>query len=69
MPGENATLNVLVNGTEIFPITKLAGEGVASLFWQKYTTTIVAASSETTIALMNGDVPNASTAMGWTESR
>jgi uncharacterized protein DUF642 len=53
--GTTSTLNVFVNGTQTFSITNLAGAGLTSIFWQKYTTTIVAASSETTIAFMNGD--------------
>jgi|HubBroStandDraft_4_1064222.scaffolds.fasta_scaffold596458_1 hypothetical protein len=55
--GTTSTLNVFVNGTQTFSITNLAGAGLTSIFWQKYTTTIVAASSETTLAFMNGDGP------------
>ncbi len=59
--GTTSTLSVFVNGTQTFSITNLAGAGLASIFWQKYTTTIVAASSETTIAFMNGDGPTDNT--------
>lgn len=55
--GISSTLNVLVNGTQIFAVTNFAGEGLTSIVWQKYTTTIVATSSETTFAFMNGDGP------------
>ena len=59
--GTTSTLNVFVNGTQTFSITNLAGAGLDSIFWQKYTTTIVAASSETTLAFMNGDGPTDNT--------
>ena len=55
--GLTSTLNVFVNGTQIFAVTNFAGEGLTSIVWQKYTTTIVATSSETTFAFMNGDGP------------
>jgi len=59
--GTTSTLNVFVNGTQTFSITNLAGAGLTSIFWQKYTTTIVATSSETTLAFMNGDGPDDNT--------
>ena len=55
--GATSTLNVFVNGTQTFSIANLAGAGLTYLFWQRYTTTFVAASSETTIAFINGDGP------------
>ncbi len=54
----SSTLNVFVNGTQTFAVTSFAGEGMTSVVWQKYTTTIVATSAETTIAFMNGDGPD-----------
>lgn len=54
----SSTLNVFVDGAQTFAVTNFAGEGLTSIVWQKYTTTIVASSAETTIAFMNGDGPD-----------
>jgi hypothetical protein len=54
----SSTLNVFVNGTQTFAVTNFAGAGLDMIVWQKYTTTIVATSSQTIIAFMNGDVPD-----------
>jgi Protein of unknown function (DUF642) len=59
--GTTSTVNVFVNGTETFSITNLAGAGLTYMFWQRYTTTFVAISSETTLAFMNGDGPTDNT--------
>ena len=59
--GATSTVNVFVNGTETFSITNLAGAGLTYIFWQRYTTTFVATSSETTLAFMNGDGPTDNT--------
>ena len=53
-----STVNVFINGAQTFDITNLAGEGLTYIVWQKYTTTIVATSAQTTIAFMNGDGPD-----------
>jgi hypothetical protein len=50
-------VHVFVNGIQTFSITNLAGAGLTYIFWQKYTTTFVAASSETTLTFINGDGP------------
>jgi hypothetical protein len=55
--GLTSTVNVFVNGSQTFAVTNTAGQGLTSIFWQRYTTTMVATSSETTIAFMNGDGP------------
>jgi hypothetical protein len=55
--GLTSTVNVFVNGIQTFAVTNTAGQGLTSIFWQRYTTTMVATSSETTIAFMNGDGP------------
>ncbi|MGA2735878.1 MAG: DUF642 domain-containing protein [Bryobacteraceae bacterium] len=59
--GNTSTVNVFVNGAQTFAITNLAGAGLTYIFWQRYTTTFVAASSETTLAFMNGDGPTDNT--------
>jgi archaellum component FlaG (FlaF/FlaG flagellin family) len=53
--GTTSTVNVLVNGTQVFSATNSLGEGETKQVWQKFTTTITASSSQTTIAFMNGD--------------
>jgi hypothetical protein len=53
--GTTSTVNVLVDGTPVFSATNSMGQGQNKQVWQKFTTTITAASSQTTIAFINGD--------------
>jgi hypothetical protein len=53
--GTTSTVLVLVNGTQVFTAVNSLGAGQAKQVWQKFTTTITASSSETTISFMNGD--------------
>ena len=56
--GTTSTVNVLVNGTQVFTATNSRGAGQTKLVWQKFTTTITATSARTTIAFVNGDPPS-----------
>ena len=56
--GVSSTVNVLVDGQQVYQATNSKGKWRTSLTWQKFTTTIVATSSETTIAFINGDTPS-----------
>ncbi|HLY17145.1 MAG TPA: DUF642 domain-containing protein [Bryobacteraceae bacterium] len=56
--GTTSTVNVLVNGTQVYTATNTKGNGLAKQVWQKFTTTITAVSAHTTIAFMNGDPSN-----------
>jgi len=56
--GVSSTVNVWVDGQQVYQATNSRGKVRTSLTWQKFTTTIVAASSETTIAFINGDPPS-----------
>jgi len=53
--GVSSTVNVWVDGQQVYRATNSRGRGKTSLTWQKFTTTIVATSSTTTIASINGD--------------
>lgn len=53
--GVSSTVNVLVDDQQVFQATNSTGKGRTALTWQKFTTTIVATSSQTTIAFINGD--------------
>jgi hypothetical protein len=54
--GVSSTVNVLVNGTQVFSATNSRGTGQTAMVWQKFTTTITATSSRTTISFVNGDL-------------
>ena len=54
--GVSSTVNVLVNGQQIFTATN--SRKSTTQVWKQFSTTITAASSKTTIALMNGDPAN-----------
>jgi hypothetical protein len=56
--GVSSTVNVLVNGKQVFTGTNSKGTGESKQVWQKFATTITAASGHTTIAFMNGDSPS-----------
>jgi len=56
--GVTSTVNVLVDGQQVFQATNSRGKVRTALTWQKFTTTIVATSSQTTIAFVNGDPPS-----------
>ena len=53
--GTTSTVNVLVDGAQVFSATNSMGQGQSKQVWQKFTTTIMAASTQTTIAFINGD--------------
>ena len=53
--GVSSTVNVLVDGQQVFQAINSKGKVRTALTWQKFTTTIVATSSQTTIAFINGD--------------
>jgi hypothetical protein len=56
--GETSTVNVLVNGQQAFTATNSRGDGLNKLVWQRFTTTINAPTSTTTIAFLSGDPSN-----------
>ncbi len=56
--GTTSTVNVFVNGTQVFTATNSLGQGQNKLVWQKFTTTITATSAQTTISFINGDPTN-----------
>ena len=53
--GVSSTVNVLVDGQQVFQATNSKGKMRTALTWQRFTTTIMATSSQTTIAFINGD--------------
>jgi hypothetical protein len=53
--GTTSTVNVLVDGGQVFTATNSMGQGQSKQVWQKFTTTIMATSTQTTIAFINGD--------------
>jgi hypothetical protein len=53
--GVSSTVNVLVNGTQVFSATNSDGTGSTNLTWRRYNTNFVAAGSSTAIAFINGD--------------
>jgi hypothetical protein len=54
--GVSSTVNVLVNGQQVFAGTN--SRKSTTQVWKQFSTTITAASSKTKIALMNGDPAN-----------
>jgi hypothetical protein len=56
--GTTSTVNVLVDGTQIYTATNSKGAGQTKIVWRKFTTTITASSAHTTIAFINGDPPS-----------
>jgi len=56
--GVSSTVNVWVDGQQVYRATNSRGKGKTSMVWQKFTTTIVTTNSPTTIAFINGDPPN-----------
>jgi len=61
--GLSSTVNVLVDGQQVFQATNSKGKVRTALTWQEFTTTIVATLSQTTIAFINGD-PSSDSANG-----
>jgi hypothetical protein len=53
--GVSSTVNVLVDGTQVFSATNSRGKGKTTMVWQKFTTTITASTAQTTISFINGD--------------
>lgn len=56
--GVSSTVNVQVDGQQVFKATNSRGRGETSMIWQRFTTTISATNATTTIAFINGDPPN-----------
>lgn len=56
--GVSSTVNVWVDGQQVYSATNSRGKGRTVLTWQRFTTTIVATSPTTTIAFINGDTPS-----------
>ena len=56
--GVSSTVNVWVDGQQIYRATNSRRTEKAYMVWHKFTTTIMATSSTTTIAFINGDPPN-----------
>jgi len=53
--GLTSTVNVLVNGVQVYTATNSLGAGSSSVVWQKFTATITSLTPQTSIAFMNGD--------------
>jgi hypothetical protein len=53
--GLTSTVNVLVNGVQVYTATNSLGAGSTSAVWQKFTATITSLTPQTSIAFMNGD--------------
>jgi hypothetical protein len=51
-------VNVWVDGQQVYTATNSRGKGRTAVNWQQFATTIVATSSQTTIAFINGDPPS-----------
>jgi Protein of unknown function (DUF642) len=56
--GVRSTVSVWVDGQQVYTATNSRGKGKKSMIWQRFITTIVATSSTTTIAFINGDPSN-----------
>jgi hypothetical protein len=56
--GIASTVNVLVDGKQVFTATNSRGAGQTKQVWQKFTTTITATAAHTVIAFINGDPSN-----------
>ncbi len=59
--GVSSTVNVYVDGQQVYTATNSDGMGTKYQVWQKFMTTIVATNSTTTIAFINADPPNDNT--------
>jgi len=53
--GTSSTVNVLINGQQIFSATNSGGAGSNKLFWKKFTTGFTATGTSVTITFLNGD--------------
>jgi hypothetical protein len=53
--GVTSTVNVLVNGVQVYTATNSLGAGSTSAVWQKFTATITSLTTQTSIAFINGD--------------
>jgi hypothetical protein len=58
MLGPTSTVNVLVNGVQVYTATNSLGAGSTSTVWQKFTATITSLTTSTSIAFINGDPGN-----------
>jgi hypothetical protein len=55
LDGATSTVNVLVNGVQVYTATNSLGAGSTSVVWQKFTATITSLTPQTSIAFINGD--------------
>lgn len=53
--GTTSTVNVLVNGVQVYTATNSLGAGSTSAVWQMFTATITSLTAQTSIAFINGD--------------
>lgn len=53
--GGGSTVNVLVNGVQVYSATNSRGKGQKTMVWEKFMTTITATSSKTKLEFRNGD--------------
>jgi len=53
--GTTSTIDVLVNGVQVFSATNSRGAGMTKQVWKSFSTTITANSTSTTIAFLNAD--------------
>ena len=53
--GTTSTVNVLVNGSQVFSANNSGGVGSSSQTWQQFTTSFVAGGASTNLAFLNGD--------------
>jgi hypothetical protein len=53
--GITSTVNVLVNGVQVYTATNSLGAGSTAVVWQKFTATITSLTTTTNIAFINGD--------------
>ncbi len=56
--GTTSTVNVMVDGVLLMTAVNRAGKGSTQQVWRKFTATVTAGSTPTTIAFLNGDPPN-----------
>jgi hypothetical protein len=61
--GTTSTVKVYLNGKHIFSAKNSKGKGVTHEVWEKFQVSFTAASTETTLSLINGD-PSSDTANG-----
>jgi hypothetical protein len=56
--GLTSTIDVLVDGVQVYMATNSLGVGLTNVVWQKFTATITSATAQTSITFVNGDPSN-----------